>query len=49
MKYSPDGSSTVFYLPEKEVDEIVEAGTLDPESIITPHIFVNAIVKRGSK
>lgn len=32
-----------------EVDEIVEAGTLDPESIITPHIFVNAIVKRGSK
>ena len=24
VKYSPDGSSTVFYLPEKEVDEIVE-------------------------
>ena len=24
MKYSPDGSSTVFYLPEKEVDEIVK-------------------------
>ena len=27
------------------VDEIVEPGTLDPESVITPHIFVNAIVK----
>ena len=24
VKFSPDGSSTVFYLPEKEVDEIVE-------------------------
>lgn len=24
VKYSPDGSSTVFYLPEKEVDEIVK-------------------------
>ena len=27
------------------VDEIVEPGTLDPEAIVTPHIFVNAIVK----
>jgi 3-oxoacid CoA-transferase A subunit len=27
------------------VDEIVEPGNLDPESIVTPHIFVNAIVK----
>jgi len=27
------------------VDEIVGAGELDPESIVTPHIFVNAIVK----
>ena len=27
------------------VDEIVEAGELDPEVIVTPHIFVNAIVK----
>lgn len=32
-----------------EVEEIVEAGTLDPEDIVTPHIFVNAIVKRSSK
>lgn len=30
-----------------QVDEIVQAGSLDPESIITPHIFVNAIVKEG--
>lgn len=28
-----------------EVDEIVEPGELDPEDIITPHIFVDAIVK----
>lgn len=29
------------------VDEIVEAGALDPESIVTPHIFVQALVKEG--
>lgn len=28
-----------------EVDEIVEAGQLSPEEIVTPHLFVNAIVK----
>lgn len=28
-----------------EVDEIVEPGELDPESIVTPHLFVNAIIK----
>lgn len=28
-----------------EVDEIVEAGDLDPESIVTPHLYVNAVVK----
>lgn len=28
-----------------QVGEIVKAGELDPEAIITPHIFVNAIVK----
>lgn len=32
-----------------EVDEIVEPGELDPELITTPHIFVNAIVKRCQK
>lgn len=30
------------------VDEIVEPGDLDPESIVTAHIFVNAIVKEAS-
>lgn len=28
-----------------EVGEIVKAGDLDPECIVTPHLFVNAIVK----
>lgn len=27
------------------VDEIVKPGELDPEAIVTPHIFVNAVVK----
>jgi len=30
-----------------EVDEIVPTGALDPESIVTPHIFVNVIVRRN--
>ena len=29
-----------------EVDEIVEPGELDPESIVTPGIYVNRVVKR---
>lgn len=29
-----------------EVDEILQAGALDPEAIVTPHLFVNKIVKR---
>ena len=28
-----------------EVDQIVEAGELDPENIVTPHIFVTRIVE----
>jgi 3-oxoacid CoA-transferase A subunit len=28
-----------------QVSEIVKAGELDPEAVVTPHIFVNAIVK----
>lgn len=32
-----------------EVDEIVEAGELGPEEIVTPHIYVNAIVMRSAK
>ncbi len=27
-----------------EVDEIVEVGQLNPEEIVTPHLFVDAIV-----
>ncbi len=30
-----------------QVSEIVEPGSLDPEAVVTPHIFVNAIVKGG--
>lgn len=30
------------------VREIVEPGELSPEEIVTPHIFVNAIVKEGN-
>lgn len=29
-----------------EVDEIVPAGALDPECVVTPHIFVDRIVKK---
>lgn len=32
-----------------EVDEIVEIGELGPEEIVTPHVFVDAIVKGGNK
>lgn len=28
-----------------EVDEIVEAGGLDPEAVVTPHVYVNRIVE----
>lgn len=31
-----------------EVDEVVELGGLDPEHIVTPAIFVNRVVRRGS-
>ena len=30
-----------------EVDELVEAGELDPEAVVTPHIYVDAVVKRS--
>jgi 3-oxoacid CoA-transferase A subunit len=30
-----------------EVDEIVPAGGLDPEAIVTPHIFVDVLVLKG--
>lgn len=30
-----------------EVDEIVEVGQLDPEAIVTPHLFVDVVVRKG--
>lgn len=32
-----------------QVDKIVEPGELDPENIVTPHLFVNAVVLGGGK
>lgn len=32
-----------------EVEEIVEPGELSPEEIVTPHLYVNAIVKETGK
>ena len=31
-----------------QVGEVVAAGELDPEAIVTPHLFVNAIVKESN-
>jgi 3-oxoacid CoA-transferase subunit A len=36
--------ATAAKLVIAEVDEIVEAGTLDPEKIVTPHSFVDMVV-----
>ncbi|KPV44480.1 CoA transferase subunit A [Alicyclobacillus ferrooxydans] len=30
-----------------EVDEVVSPGDLDPESIVTPHLYVDFVVQRG--
>ncbi|MCI0859328.1 MAG: 3-oxoacid CoA-transferase subunit A [Chloroflexi bacterium] len=38
---APAAATTVI-----EVDEIVEAGELDPEEIVTPGVYINRIVKR---
>jgi 3-oxoacid CoA-transferase len=37
--------ATAAKLVIAEVDEIVETGALDPEAIITPHLYVDAIVE----
>jgi 3-oxoacid CoA-transferase subunit A len=29
-----------------EVDHVVEVGELDPESIVTPHVFVDIVVQK---
>ncbi len=31
-----------------EVNEIVPAGSIDPETIVTPHLFVNRLVLKGA-
>lgn len=39
--------ATAARLVIAEVDELVEPGELDPESIATPHLFVDFLVQRG--
>jgi 3-oxoacid CoA-transferase A subunit len=39
--------ATAATLTIAEVDEIVPTGALDPESVVTPHIYVDAIVRNG--
>ena len=41
--FNPD-MATAADLVIAEVDEIVPVGTLDPEAIVTPHLFVDALV-----
>ena len=43
-----NGEQTAAKITVAEVDEIVELGALDPETIVTPGIFVNRIVQQGS-
>jgi 3-oxoadipate CoA-transferase, alpha subunit len=40
--------ATAAKITVAEVDQIVEPGELDPETIVTPGIFVNRIVQQGS-
>ncbi|MCK1667707.1 3-oxoacid CoA-transferase subunit A [Bradyrhizobium sp. 153] len=40
--------ATAAKITVAEVDELVDVGQLDPEAIVTPGIFVNRIVTRGS-
>ncbi|MHA6782982.1 CoA transferase subunit A [Pseudonocardia saturnea] len=44
--FNPD-MATAADLVIAEVDEIVPVGTLDPEEIVTPHLFVDALVLAG--
>ena len=32
-----------------EVDDVVPVGSLDPECVVTPHLFVNMIIKKGEE
>jgi 3-oxoadipate CoA-transferase alpha subunit len=40
--------ATAAKLVIAEVDDFVELGALDPESIVTPGIFVNRVVRQGA-
>lgn len=44
--FNPD-MATAADLVIAEVDEIVPVGALDPEEIVTPHLFVDALVLSG--
>lgn len=43
--FNPD-MATAADLVIAEVDEVVPVGALDPEAIVTPHLFVDAVVVR---
>jgi 3-oxoacid CoA-transferase subunit A/3-oxoadipate CoA-transferase alpha subunit len=44
--FNPD-MATAADLVIAEVDEVVPVGALDPEAIVTPHLFVDALVLSG--
>jgi len=44
--FNPD-MATAADLVIAEVDEVVPVGTLDPEAVVTPHLFVDALVVRS--
>lgn len=44
--FNPD-MATAAKITIVQVEEIVEVGDLDPEHIVTPHLFVNYIVEEG--
>jgi len=45
--FNPD-MATAADLVIAEVDEVLPVGALDPEEIVTPHLFVDALVLSGS-
>ena len=44
--FNPD-MATAADLVVAEVDQIVPVGTLDPEAVVTPHLFVDVLVVRA--
>jgi 3-oxoacid CoA-transferase A subunit len=46
--FNPD-MATAASVVIAEVDEIVEAGTLDPERVVTPHPYVDYLVRAEIK